>query len=96
MEINITGNNIVVSGRIDTVSSPEFEKAIAPVIDGDMLGVVVDCADLSYVSSSGLRLFLSLQKAANAKGGSLVLKSMKPEIKEIFDMTGFTALFKFE
>jgi anti-sigma B factor antagonist/stage II sporulation protein AA (anti-sigma F factor antagonist) len=61
-----------------------------------MKETVIDCAELDYISSSGLRQFLTLQKTASAKQGKLVLKNMKPEIKEIFEMTGFTALFYFE
>lgn len=99
MEITITNGEqttVIVDGRLDTVNSPGFEKEIAPVLSGDMQCVAIDCSGLSYISSSGLRLFLMLQKTANAKGGKLTLKGMRPEIREIFDMTGFTALFVFE
>ena len=98
MEININDGAqtvIAISGRLDTINAPDFEKAIAPVIAGDMKEVVLDCADLDYISSSGLRLFLTMQKAANAKQGQLTLKGIKPDIKEIFDITGFTSIFCF-
>ena len=98
MEINIIDGLqtvITVKGRLDTVNAPDFEKAVAPVIAGDMKDVTLDCTDLDYISSSGLRLFLSLQKAANTKQGLLSLKGMKSEIKDIFDMTGFSAIFRF-
>jgi anti-anti-sigma factor len=99
MEINITDGTqtvITVIGRLDTVNAPDFEKAIAPVLAGEMKEVVLDCTALDYISSSGLRLFLVLLKAVNAKQGQLCLKGMKPEIKEIFDMTGFSTMFHFE
>ena len=99
MEINITDGVptvVTITGRLDTVSSPDFEKAIAHVIAGDMKDIIIDCSLLDYISSSGLRIFLTMQKTANSKKGRLVLKDMKPEIKEIFDMTGFSALFRFE
>jgi len=100
MEINIINEEvktvITLAGRLDTVNAVNFEKALAPVIAGDMKEVVFDCTALHYISSSGLRQFLTLQKAANAKQGQLILTGVKPEIKEIFDMTGFTALFRFE
>ncbi len=99
MEVTITNGNptiINVSGRLDTVNAGEFEKAIAPVLAGSMENVVINCPDFSYISSSGLRQFLALQKTANAKNGQLVIKGLKPEVKEVFDMTGFTSLFKFE
>ena len=99
MEINITDGVptvVTITGRLYTVSSPDFEKAIAHVIAGDMKEVNIECSLLDYISSSGLRIFLTMQKTANSKKGRLVLKDMKPEIKEIFDMTGFSALFRFE
>ena len=99
MEINITDGIqtvITIKGRLDTVSAPDFEKAITPIIAGNMKEVTLDCTALDYISSSGLRLFLTLQKTANAKQGKLTLKGMKTEIKEIFNMTGFSALFCFE
>ena len=99
MEINIINDArtvITITGRLDTVNAIEFEKALAPVIAGEMKDVVIDCSSLHYISSSGLRQFLILQKAANAKQVKLTLEGMKPEIKEIFDMTGFSSLFHFE
>jgi len=99
MEIIITDGvqtTITVKGRLDTVNASRFETSIAPVIAGDSIDVIIDCNELDYISSSGLRQFLTLQKTANARQGKLTLKGMKPEIKEIFDMTGFTALFCFE
>jgi len=98
MEVIITNGLqtiITVKGRLDTVNASNFETAIAPVISDSMKDVVINCTELDYISSSGLRLFLTLQKTANSKQGKLTLKGMKEEIKEIFDMTGFTALFCF-
>ena len=99
MEITITNGTptvITISGRLDTVNATDFEKTLAPVIASDIKELILDCTALHYISSSGLRQFLTLQKATNAKQGILTLKGMKPEIKEIFDMTGFSALFRFE
>jgi len=99
MEINISDGIqtvISISGRLDTLSAPDFEKAIAPVIAGDMKEVILDCTDLDYISSLGLRMFLTMQKAANAKQGQLSLKGIKADVKEIFDITGFSSIFRFE
>jgi len=98
MEITITDGVqtiITVKGRLDTVNASDFETKIAPIIAGEMKDIVVDCNELDYISSSGLRQFLTLQKASGTKQGKLTLTGMKDEIKEIFDMTGFTALFNF-
>jgi anti-anti-sigma factor len=88
-----TTTNIILDGRLDTLSADDFEKAVAPIIDGTMQDVVIDCSALSYISSSGLRSFLLLKKTADSKGGKLTLKNLTPEVKTVFDMTGFTTIF---
>jgi len=99
MEINITNapqTVITIAGRLDTLNSPNFEKAVAPIIAGDMQDIVLDCTVLDYISSSGLRILLTMQKSATAKKGKLTLKGIKPVIREIFDITGFSSMFYFE
>lgn len=94
---NIAEQTIInIKGRIDTATSPEFEKAIAPVLAGEMKDVIIECKEFEYISSTGLRLFLVLQKTANTKKGHLIIRNMNDDIKNVFNMTGFTALFKFE
>ena len=84
---------ITVSGRIDTSASPEFEQSLSGLMNEDDLDVMMDCSAMDYISSSGLRVFLTLLKALKAHGGSLTLISMQEGIREIFDMTGFSKLF---
>ena len=57
---------------------------------------MLDCAELSYISSSGLRLFLSLRKAAAENGGKVIVKSISNEIRAVFMMTGFLNLFEIQ
>lgn len=96
--INEVGDLITakVEGRLDTANSAEFEKMMAPLMVGAKPRIEMDCKDFDYISSSGLRLFLTLQKSVMARGGSLKLKNMKPIIKEVFDMTGFSRIFTIE
>ena len=56
--------------------------------------ITLDCTKLDYISSSGLRLFLSLRKEAAAKGGKVVIENINDEIKKVFMMTGFYNLFE--
>ena len=97
MEVNINKTEdktiINIIGRLDTPNSSIFEKQTNPVLDSDMKNVIIDCKNLEYICSSGLRLFLSMQKAANAKKGAITIINMNEEIKSVFDMTGFTSLF---
>lgn len=61
----------VLNGRLDTSVSAEVSAAIQPLLDHADKTLVLDCKDLSYISSSGLRIFLTIRKAAGAKGGRL-------------------------
>lgn len=97
MEVKITEGAetvITIAGRLDTNTSPAFEKAITPILTGATKEVQVDCSALEYISSSGLRLFLMLQKNINQKKGTLRLCGLSDSIKEIFTVTGFSAIFK--
>jgi anti-anti-sigma factor len=99
MEVTINNKQeaieINISGRLDVVNSADFEKAITPVLQGGMSHVVVDCSALEYTSSAGLRVFLWMQKVAKAAGAKITLKDMTSEVRNVFDMVGFSPLFEF-
>jgi anti-sigma B factor antagonist len=56
--------------------------------------ITLDCKDLEYISSSGLRLFLTIRKETAAKGGKVIIENISEEIKKVFMMTGFFNLFE--
>ncbi len=85
--------NAVLGGRLDTTNAEDFGRRIQPLMDGAKNDVVMDCADLEYISSSGLRMMLTLLKNVKQTGGSLKLLNMRATIREVFDMTGFSKLF---
>lgn len=99
MEIKIENSGetttVKLIGRLDTVNAGQFEKEIAPVMQSDMKDVILECSEFDYVSSSGLRQFLVMQKTAKSKSGKLRIRNMKEDIKKVFDITGFTQLFEF-
>lgn len=86
----------VLNGRLDTSVSAEVSAAIQPLLDHADKTLVLDCKDLSYISSSGLRIFLTIRKAAGAKGGKVVVKDINNEIRQVFMMTGFLNLFEIQ
>ena len=100
MEININtqGKETVAAliGRLDTLASqelaPQFET-LQNKADGT---VILDCSKLEYISSSGLRLFLTLRKAAAAKGGKVVVRSLNADVRNVFMITGFLNLFEIQ
>lgn len=85
-----------LSGRLDTAASAQFSKDIEPLIENADKTIVMDCEQLAFISSSGLRLFLTLRKATMAKGGKVIVRNISPDIQQVFTITGFTSLFEFE
>ena len=97
MEINEEkkGQTVVlsVSGRLDSTNSSELETKVFSLITRNEKSILIDCSRLSYVSSSGLRVFLmGLKKMSTAKG-RFALCSLQETVKEIFDISGFTGIF---
>ena len=66
-----------------------------PLMDAADKHIVLDCTNLEFVSSSGLRLLLTLRKQAIAMGGDVTIKKFIPEVMQVFTITGFFSLFKF-
>lgn len=85
---------VTIEGRIDTGNFNEFEKEILSIIDTGQNLIVLNCSGLDYISSSGLRVFLITQKKLMSTKGTLHLSNMQPSIKEIFDISGFSTIFK--
>lgn len=82
---------LVVSGRIDTITSSDFQNAVVP-LPGGVRSVDIDLAEVEYVSSAGLRAFAVLSMAVRDAGGGLTLRNMQEDVKTVFDMTGFSAM----
>lgn len=83
----------IVAGRLDTVNAVVFEKEMKPLVENADKEIVLDCKELEYISSSGLRQLLALRKAVDAKGGKMVILHINDELRNIFTITGFFALF---
>jgi len=86
------GTLVSVTGRMDAVSSPEFEKELARLIDEGNINFVVDLAGLDYISSSGLRSILVTAKKLKGKNGQILLASLQAVVKEVFEISGFSAI----
>ena len=87
------GMMATVSGRLDTPSAVKAQQEITPLLQNADKQITLDCKDLEYISSSGLRLFLTIRKEAQAKGGKVTIININEEIKKVFMMTGFFNLF---
>ena len=93
--INEENGSCVLSliGRLDTSASVQVEKDMQPLYDLQGRDIVLDCSQLEYISSSGLRLFLRLAKSARAKGNALTIANLTTDIRQVFEETGFIRLF---
>ena len=91
-------NNFVMyfEGRLDTAAAPETEKEMQPLMDCTGHNIILDCTDLEYISSSGLRIFLSILKNAKPKGSHVYIRGISDSIRKVFTMTGFYNLFEFK
>ena len=83
-----------VSGRLDTPSAVSAQQEITPLLENADKEIILDCSNLEYISSSGLRLLLTIRKEAAAKGGNVIVKDINDDIKKVFMMTGFYNLFE--
>lgn len=86
---------IAVEGRVDTFTAPEFDAQTAAIpAEGDTSDIMIDCSGMEYISSAGLRSFITMLKKANAAGCKLTVCNLNDAIRTVFDMTGFTNIFK--
>lgn len=88
---------LTITGQIDAFSAPEVEKTLNALISAQNGKVVVDLSAVDYVSSAGLRVLLAGLKSARAipgHAGDVRMVGLQPQVKEVFDIAGFTPLFK--
>jgi anti-sigma B factor antagonist len=84
---------LVFSGRLDAYTAGEVEKKLDSLVESGQVKLVANLEKLEYISSSGLRVFLSQLKKVRKQQGDIKLTCMKPYIREVFDIAGFTQLF---
>ena len=87
---------VTLEGELDTAAAAEVEQKMQPLYNTGGLDVVIDCAGLEYIASSGLRILISILKGAKAGGSKVVLRNMSEDIKSVFRLTGFINIFEVE
>ena len=83
-------------GRLDTAASAQTEEDMKPLYDCSGHDIILDCTNLEYISSSGLRILLNIRKNAAAVGSKVTILNINIEIQKVFEMTGFINLFEFK
>lgn len=94
--IQQNGNQIIAlfEGRLDTAAAVQTAEDIKPLLAAANKEIILDCSDLEYISSSGLRIFLTIRKEAASKGSKVIVKNISNDIRQVFVMTGFISLFE--
>ncbi len=96
-EVNKRDNDNVailnLKGYLDAHTAPDLESAFQQLIDTKSYNIVVNFADLSYISSAGLGVFMGFIEDIRKNGGDIKLSSMKPKIYRVFDLLGFPTLY---
>lgn len=96
--IQENGNQLIASfnGRLDTAAAVPTTEAVKPLMDAANREIILDCSQLEYISSSGLRIFLSIRKEAAAHGSKVIVRNINSDIRQVFMMTGFISLFEIQ
>jgi anti-anti-sigma factor len=80
---------VSVNGRLDAVSSPDFDRELGQLMDAGETSLVFDLNALDYISSAGLRSFLMIAKKLKIKSGKIALTSLQDIVKQVFEVSGF-------
>jgi anti-anti-sigma factor len=100
MNIEITQTEaqvmVALKGRLDTVTSSEFEKSLNPYFSAQGVELTLDCNEMEYISSAGLRVVLMTHKNITSNGGRFVIRNLAKEVRSVFDMTGFSRILTIE
>ena len=88
MEVKINNQDSLTTaqliGRLDTPASQEISGDFDTLTQYAAGTIILDCTELEYISSSGLRLFLALRKSAASKGGKVIVKAINKDIRSVF------------
>ena len=98
MTIKLINRNIeaelLLQGRLDSLAAPEVEQVFTQVAER-FDTVIINMAQMDYISSLGLRALKLLYMKMTKKGGTLALKNVNKMVMEVFEMTGFAGLLRF-
>lgn len=100
MQLNIhpEGQETIVKiiGEFDTLATTEQADELQKVLAVADKALVIDCGEMEYISSAGLRFFMQLKRESEAKGGSVRVSHLNEDVADIFRMSGFENIFDIE
>ena len=85
---------IRIIGELDTIATTEQADELQKILDNARENMLVDCSEMEYISSAGLRFFMQLKRESEAQGGTVRLTNMNEDVADIFRMSGFNNIFE--
>ena len=86
---------VALSGRLDAGAAKEFGERLDELVR-ESCDIVLDMKDLDYVASAGLRVLKALFMQTRSAGTQLLMRNVQENVMDVFDMTGFSAIFAIE
>ena len=91
------GNMVaILKGNLNTAVAAETEKAMNPLNDVEGKDIIIDCTNLEYISSAGLRIFLGILQNVEERGVHVYIKGVNDTVRAVFTITGFSNIFEFK
>ena len=90
------GNMVaILEGNLNTAVAAATEKAMSPLNDVEGKDIIIDCTNLEYISSAGLRIFLAILQNVQERGVHVYIKGLSDALNDVFVITGFSNIFEF-
>lgn len=83
-----------LKGYLDAHTAPKLEEAFQTLLKSNQFNIVVNCKDLSYISSAGLGVFMAYIEDVRKNKGDIKLSNMSPKVYNVFDLLGFPLLYE--
>lgn len=96
MEKNFKTLTVYIDGPLNAQALDEVQEKVDALEVELGTVVVLDCTEMSYICSAGLRIFLAMHKDLTQRGAKLVIKGLQPMVRKIFEMTGFVQILNIE
>ncbi len=100
MQIKIEKNEqetiVHIQGELDTIATTEQADQLQLILDHAAESLLIDCAEMEYISSAGLRFFMQLKRESEAHGGSVRIEHLNEDVADIFRMSGFQNIFEID
>ena len=85
---------VEISGSVDSLTADALRSALATEVEADRVRLVADFSGVEYTSSAGLRALLATLKDARRQGGDLRLAAVRPGVRKVLELSGFTSILK--